>query len=40
MVTAYEEYKKAGKGVFELGGKMVDLPVVEQARKIIERSKY
>ncbi|SES26031.1 CoA ester lyase [Psychrobacillus sp. OK032] len=40
IVTAYEEYKKAGKGVFELDGKMVDLPVVEQARKIIERSQY
>lgn len=38
IVTAYGEYEQLGKGVFELDGKMVDLPVVEQARKIIERS--
>lgn len=40
IVSAYEEYKKVGTGVFELDGKMVDLPVVEQARKILERSQY
>ncbi|MFJ8066616.1 aldolase/citrate lyase family protein [Psychrobacillus sp. NPDC096426] len=40
IVTAYETYKKVGKGVFEQDGKMVDLPVVEQAREVIDRSQY
>lgn len=32
-------YEKSGKGVFQYQGKMIDKPVIEKAKKIIEKAK-
>lgn len=37
VVEAYEEAQKAGLGVIAVDGKMVDPPVVERSRSLIER---
>ncbi len=34
-----ETYEKSGKGVFQYEGKMIDKPVIEKAKKIIEKAK-
>jgi citrate lyase subunit beta/citryl-CoA lyase len=36
VVEAYEDNVARGEGVFALNGKMVDLPVVERARRVLE----
>ncbi|MEW9673974.1 CoA ester lyase [Ammoniphilus sp. 3BR4] len=36
IVTANEQAEKDGLGVFQLDGKMVDLPVVERAKKVLD----
>jgi citrate lyase subunit beta/citryl-CoA lyase len=38
IINAMEKAKLAGKGVFQLDGEMIDAPIVERARKLIERS--
>ncbi|MBO8172235.1 MAG: CoA ester lyase [Bacillaceae bacterium] len=38
IVSAYEQAVASGKGAVEVHGKMVDLPVVEKAKKIMERA--
>jgi citrate lyase subunit beta/citryl-CoA lyase len=35
VVTAFEQAERAGSGVIALGGEMIDLPVVERARRLI-----
>eukprot|EP00731_Ephydatia_muelleri_P038502 Em0786g1a len=35
LITAFEENQKAGKGAFEYDGKMIDRPLLLQARNII-----
>lgn len=39
IVTAFEEAERKGLGVVSLGSKMIDPPVVERARKLVERAK-
>jgi len=39
IVAAFEEAEQKGLGVVSLGSKMIDPPVVERARKLVERAK-
>lgn len=39
IVAAYEEARRAGKGVVSLGSKMIDPPVVNRALKLMERAR-
>lgn len=39
IVAAFEEAEQKGLGVVSLGSKMIDAPVVERARKLVERAK-
>ncbi len=39
IVAAFEEAQQRGLGVVSLGSKMIDPPVVERARKLVERAK-
>ena len=39
IVAAFEEAERQGLGVVSLGSKMIDPPVVERARKLVERAK-
>lgn len=38
IIKAMEKAEQSGKGVFQLDGQMIDAPIVERARKIIERA--
>jgi len=40
VIAAYEESLKAGKGAVAIEGQMIDIPVVEKARRIIEESMH
>ena len=37
IIEKYDEFVDKGKGAFEVDGKMIDLPMVKWARKIIKR---
>lgn len=39
IVAAFEEAQRGGHGVVSLGSKMIDLPVVERARRLVARAK-
>ena len=39
VVEAFEEAESAGRGVFGLDGTMIDLPVVERARRVLQEAK-
>ncbi|HPT89235.1 MAG TPA: CoA ester lyase [Bacilli bacterium] len=39
MLKAFENAQKEGKGVFSLDGKMVDKPIIERAKKTIDKAK-
>jgi len=39
IVAAFEEAQQRGLGVVSLGSKMIDAPVVERARKLVDRAK-
>jgi citrate lyase subunit beta/citryl-CoA lyase len=39
VVAAFEDAQQRGLGVVSLGSKMIDPPVVERARKLVERAK-
>lgn len=39
IVAAFEEAQQRGLGVVSLGSKMIDPPVVERARRLVERAK-
>ena len=38
IITAYREHLKIGKGAFVLNGKMVDMPVVKAAERLLARA--
>jgi citrate lyase beta subunit len=38
VVEAYEQHVGEGEGVFALNGEMVDLPVVERARRVLDEA--
>lgn len=38
LLQAFGEHKSAGRGVFELGGKMVDMPMVRAAERLVEQA--
>jgi citrate lyase beta subunit len=39
IVEAFEASKKEGKGAFALDGKMIDMPLVKNAQKVLERAR-
>ncbi len=39
IVAAFEEARSQGRGVVSLGSKMIDAPVVNRARKLVERAR-
>jgi len=39
VVTAFEEGERFGKGAISLDGQLIDVPVVERARNLLERAK-
>jgi len=39
LIEAFEEHKKMGIGVFTFKGKMVDIPHLKRAQKIVDRAK-
>ena len=39
VVAAFEDSQKQGKGAFALDGKMIDMPLLKNAQKVLERAK-
>jgi len=39
IVEAFETYQKEGKGAFALDGQMIDMPLVKNAQKVLERAR-
>jgi citrate lyase subunit beta/citryl-CoA lyase len=39
VIEAYEEGRREGRGALALDGSMVDLPVVERARRVLSEAK-
>ena len=39
IVAAFEKAQAAGLGVVSLGSKMIDPPVIEQARRLVEQAR-
>jgi citrate lyase beta subunit len=39
LVEAFEAHQKEGKGAFALDGQMIDMPLVKNAQKVLERAK-
>lgn len=39
LVEAFEAQQRAGRGAFELDGKMVDMPVLKTAQRVLERAR-
>lgn len=39
VVETFEASQKEGKGAYALGGKMIDMPLVKNAQKVLERAK-
>ncbi|MCP4427972.1 MAG: CoA ester lyase [Chloroflexi bacterium] len=39
IVATYRAYEADGKGVFEMNGRMVDMPIVRAAQNLLERAK-
>ena len=39
IVEAFEEHQKSGAGAFALDGKMVDMPIVKIARRVLEKAR-
>ena len=39
LVEAFESYQKEGKGAFALDGQMIDMPLVKNAQKVLERAR-
>jgi citrate lyase beta subunit len=39
LVEAFESHQKEGTGVFALDGQMIDLPLVKNAQKVLERAR-
>jgi len=39
LVAAFEEHQAAGAGAFEMDGKMIDMPLLKNAQKVLERAR-
>ena len=39
IVETFEANQKEGKGAYSLDGKMIDMPLVKNAQKVLERAK-
>jgi citrate lyase beta subunit len=39
LVEAFESHQKEGKGAFALDGQMIDMPLVKNAQKVLERAR-
>jgi citrate lyase beta subunit len=39
LIAAHAAHQAAGTGVFELGGKMIDMPMIRAAQAVIERAR-
>ena len=39
VVEVFESHQKEGKGAFALDGQMIDMPLVKNAQKVLERAK-
>ena len=39
IVESFESSQKEGKGAYALDGKMIDMPLLKNAQKVLERSK-
>jgi len=39
LVEAFETHQKEGKGAFALDGQMIDMPLVKNAQKVLERAR-
>lgn len=39
LVNAHDEHQAAGRGVFELDGRMVDMPMVRAAERVLSRAR-
>ena len=39
IIAAFESHQKAGQGVFAVDGRMIDMPIVKNAQKVLERAK-
>ena len=39
LVEAFETHQKEGKGAFALNGQMIDMPLVKNAQKVLERAR-
>lgn len=39
VVKAFQEYQQAGAGAFALDGKMIDLPIVKSAERVLQRAR-
>jgi citrate lyase subunit beta/citryl-CoA lyase len=36
MIAAYDKSQREGRGSIELDGKMIDVPVVERAQRVVD----
>ena len=39
LIEAFESHQKKGRGVFALDGKMIDMPLVKAAQRVLERAR-
>jgi citrate lyase beta subunit len=39
VVESFESSQKEGKGAYALDGKMIDMPLLKNAQKVLERAK-
>ena len=39
IVESFEEHQRGGRGAFALDGKMIDMPLLKNAQKVLERAK-
>jgi citrate lyase subunit beta/citryl-CoA lyase len=39
IVETFEANQKEGKGAYSLGGKMIDMPLLKNAQKVLERAR-
>ena len=39
VVESFEAHQKAGKGAYALDGKMIDMPLLKNAQKVLERAR-
>ena len=37
LISEFQKHEKMGKGAFEMNGKMIDMPTIKQAQKILNK---